>query len=344
MILNMAKTYTNLYPLIYDFENLHLAYLKARRNKRYERDVLNFSSRLEENLIEIQNQLIWKSYKPSPYTYFTVHEPKERLIAALPFRDRVIHHALCNVIEPIFERSFIHDSYACRKGQGVLAGVLRTVQFMRDARTRWGEFYCLKGDIAKFFPSVDHAVLKRLLRKRIACPDTLKLTDIIIDSTESETSLPIGNLTSQLWANVYLNELDHHLKDVFRVRYYVRYMDDFVIFHRDKWYLRDLLDEIRDYLRDPLKLNLNGKTQIFPVGSRCVNFLGYRIWPDYRLLRKGNVKRTKRKFKKYSRLYKEGLVTLDDIRPGIISWIGHAKHADTYRLRGKVLEGLRLGR
>jgi len=240
----MAKIYKNLYTRIYDFENLHAAYLKACRGKRYSADVLKFTARLEENLIDLQNHLIWKTYKPSPYRYFTVYEPKERLIAALPFRDRVLHHALCNIIEPIFERSMIYDSYACRAGQGVLAGVNRTTKFLRRARRKWGRIYCLKGDIAKFFPSIDHEILKKIIGRRIACKDTLDLIDIIIDSSESPRGLPIGNLTSQLWANAYLNELDHFCKETLRIELYIRYMDDFVIFRPDKQLLQTTLREI----------------------------------------------------------------------------------------------------
>jgi RNA-directed DNA polymerase len=335
-----VKTYKNLYPQICEFDNVHLAYMKARRAKRFKHEVLAFSKNLEENLINIQNHLIWKTYKPSPYKFFTIYEPKERLIAALPFTDRVVHHALCNIIEPIFERSMIHDSYACRCGQGVLSGVLRTTQFLRDAHKRWGRVYCLKGDVKKYFPSVHHETLKQIIRKRIACPDTLNLIDTIIDSTGDPRGLPIGSLTSQLWANVYLNELDHHLKDVFQVQYYIRYMDDFVVFHNNKCYLRDLLGEITEYLADPLRLTLNGKTQIFPIRPRSVDFLGYRIWPEYRLLRKGNLRRTRRKLKKLARLYAIGQISLVDIQPSIVSWIGHAQHADSWRVRNKILNNL----
>lgn len=327
------KTYGDLYPRICDFDNIHLAYLKARRNKRYKQEVLRFSSRLEENLIDIQNHLAWKTYQPSQYKYFTIYEPKQRLIAALPFRDRVVHHALCNLIEPIFERSMIHDSYACRRGQGVLSGVLRMSRFLRDASRRWERVYCLKADISKFFPSIDHAILKGIIRKKIACPDTLRLIDTIIDSTETDRGLPIGSLTSQLWANVYLNELDHFIKETLRVRYYIRYMDDFVLLNDDKRCLKAMLSDITDFLGGRLRLTLNAKTQIFPIRPRCIDFLGYRIWPEYRLLRKANVRRTRRKFKKLMRLYREGKIGLEDIRPAIASWIGHAKHADAWRLR-----------
>jgi len=336
----MAKAYKNLYPQIYDFENLHTAYIKARKGKRYAADVLKFSARLEENLIDIQNQLIWKSYRPSPYRYFTVYEPKERLIAALPFRDRILHHALCNIIGPIFENSFIYDSYACQVGRGVLAGVNRTTEFLRRARRKWGRVYCLKGDISKFFYSIDHEILKRIIGRRIFCQNTINLMNCIIDSSESVQGIPIGNLTSQLWANIYLNKLDHFCKESLRIKLYLRYMDDFVILLPDKTFLQMILQEIKTFIQDNLRLMLNKKTQIFPVGPRPIDFLGYRIWPDYRLLRKANVLRTKRKFKKFARLYAEGSKSMADIRPNIMSWLGHCKHADTWKLRKKILAQL----
>lgn len=338
------KTYKNLYPQIYDFDNLHRAYIKARRNKRYKPDVLWFSAHLEANLIDIQNRLIWKMYQPSPYKLFTIYEPKERLIAALPFVDRVVHHALCNIIEPIFERSMINDSYACRRGRGVLAGVLRTTRFMRDAQKRWGRVFCLKGDVRKFFPSIDHNALKQIVRRRIACPDTLALIDTIIDSPGDDVGLPIGSLTSQLWANVYLTELDRFVKEILKIKYYIRYMDDFVIFMDNPCDLSIVLAEITIYLAEFLRLTLNKKTQIFQVGPRAVDFLGYRIWPDYRLLRKANVVRTKRKFKKQARLCREGLLDMSDILPGVASWLGHARHADTWRLRKRIFDGFVFGR
>lgn len=338
------KTYKNLYPKICEFDNIHLAYLKARKLKRYKAEVLLFSANMEENLINIHNHLVWKSYRPSPYKYFTIYEPKERIIAALPFVDRVVHHALCNIIEPICERSMIHDSYACRRGQGVQAGVLRTTQLLRDTHRRWGRVYCLKADVKKFFPSIDHEVLKKIIRRRIACLDTLNMIETIIDSTGDDKGLPIGSLTSQLWANVYLNELDHYAKERLGIKYYVRYMDDFLILHDDKQELRRILAEITGFLADRLRLDLNGKTQIFPIGPRALDFLGYRIQSDYRLLRKSNVQRTKRKFHKYERSYSEGLIDLADVNSSIVSWIGHAMHADSYRLRLKILSELKFMR
>lgn len=337
---NEMKTYKNLYPAICEFSNIHCAYLKARQGKRFKPDVLKFSAQLEENLINIHNHLVWKSYRPSPYNYFTIYEPKERLIAALPFVDRVAQHALCNIIEPIHDRSMISDSFACRKNKGVLAGVNRTTQFLRDTHKRWRRVYCLKADVRKFFPSVHHATMKKIIRRRISCPDTLSLIDTIIDVPGADVGLPIGSLTSQIWANAYLDQLDHFVKDRLRVQYYIRYMDDFIILCDDKAALRRILMDVTGYLENELQLKLNKKTQIFPLSARNIDFLCYRIWPSHRLLRKGNVIRTRRKFAKFSRLYGRRELNLSDIHPSIMSWLGHANHADTYRLRSKMLPAI----
>lgn len=343
----MVKTYNNLYPLIYDFENLYRAYLKARRNKRYQQEVLTFTVNLGENLLQIQNELIWKTYRTGPYRFFYVHDPKTRLVAALPFKDRVVQHALCNIIEPIFESRFIYDSYACRVGKGTHAGADRVTQFLRIAQRKWERVYCLKGDIAQCFPSINHAILKAIIRKRITCPDTLWLIDEIIDSggdgSDCPRGLPIGNLTSQLWANVYLDQLDHFVKEVLRERYYVRYMDDFVVIGGDKRHLWEVKKEIEGFLADKLDLRLNDKTGVWPI-SQGIDFLGYRIWPTHRLVRKSSIKRMKRKLKAFQRKFRGGRISLDKINATIQSWLGHVSHANSYNLRRKLLENFVLTR
>lgn len=338
----MAKTYKNLYPKIYDFQNLHEAYLKARRGKRYKNDVLLFSAHLEENLVQIQNELIWHTYSTGRYRTFYVYEPKKRMIMALPFRDRVVHHAICNVIEPIWEARFIYDSYACRPGKGTHAGADRLTEFLRHHKRRFGRIYCLKADISKYFPSIDHSVLKNLLRKRIACPETLRLCDEIIDSTGIVVGIPIGNLTSQLFANIYLHELDEFVKYVLREPFYIRYMDDFIVLSGSKPQLHTVRREVENFLNCNLRLKLNNKTQIFPVESRGVDFLGYRVWPTHRLLRKSSTKRMRYKLKKFKALYTAGKIDPREIRASVVSWLGHCKHADTYQLRRKMLYGFAL--
>ena len=338
----MAKTYGGLYPRIYNFGNLFLAYQKARKGKRYKENVLAFSCHLEENLIQIQNELIWKTFTPGRCNTFYIYEPKKRLITAAPFRDRVLHHALCNIVEPIWESRFIADSYACRPGKGTHAAADKLTALLRRCKRNWGRVYCLKADISKYFPSIDHDTLKRLLRKRIACPETLWLCDVIIDSTGSDTGVPIGNLTSQLFANVYLHELDELVKYTLRERFYIRYMDDFIILAPDKTHLHHVINDIADYLQHSLRLQLNRKTQIFPVESRGIDFLGYHTWATHRLLRASNAKRAKRKIRTLQKLYRGGKITPDRVIVAVQSWVAHCKHADTYRLRKKVLEGITL--
>lgn len=338
----MAKTYKGLYPRIYDFEQLYAAYLKARKGKRYQREVVEYSANLEEELIQLQNQLIWHTYETGAYRTFKVWEPKERQVAALPFRDRVLQHALVSVIEPIWERRFIHDSYACRPGRGTHAGADRAQQFLRKVKREHGKVYALKADIAKYFTSVDHAVLKQLLAKRIACRETLTLLENIIDTWEDGPGrgIPIGNLTSQLFANLYLHELDEFVKYQLRERHYARYMDDFVIIHHDKQHLHQLRRTIEVFLEERLRLTTNHKTQVFPVrpfAGRPLDFLGYRIWPTHRKLRKDSAKRMRHKLKRLNRLFAAGEIALSHIQPRIQSWIGHASHANTYRLRKHIM-------
>ena len=334
------KTYNNLYDKICLFDNIYDAYLKARKNKRYHRETLKFTYNLEENLISIQQDLINKTYKTGEYKHFIVREPKERLISALPFRDRVVQHAICNIIEPIFEKSFIYDSHTCRRGFGVLSGVLRTTKFLRAVSQDSKKVYCLKCDISKYFPSINHDVLKMLIRKKIRCKDILSLIDEIIDKSGNQCGMPIGNLTSQLFANVYLNYLDHYVKNVLRIKHYIRYMDDFVILSNNKTYLKEILAKITIILQKDLRLMLNSKTQIFLVRQRSIDFLGYRIWATHRLLRKCNIKRAKRRFKKFQKLYKLQIIDLYDITPSIMSWLGHVKWADTYKLRYRIFNEL----
>lgn len=294
----VLKTHNKLYAKIYDFENLHKAYLCARKNKRYKREVLEFGNNLEENLIQLQNELIHESYTASAYRQFMVYEPKERLILALPFRDRVLHHAICNIIEPIFDKTMIKDTYACRKAKGVLKGVKRVSRFVGSV-SQASEGYCLKMDIHKYFYSIEHETLYRLLQKKIRCKRTLNLLRIIIDSSDNP-GIPIGNLTSQLFANVYLNLVDHFIKEELKIKYYVRYMDDMIIIDNDKNRLAAVLKEIIYFLRDRLSLKLNSKTQIFPI-KRGIDFLGYRQYEDYRLLRKRVMLKNFKKFKKMGR-------------------------------------------
>ena len=330
------KRYGNLYQKIYEFDNLHKSYLLARRNKRYKKNILEFSINLEENLIQIQNELIWRKYKTGEYREFYIYEPKKRLIKALDFKDRVVQHAINNIIEPIFENIFIYDSYACRKNRGIHIGVARLTEFLRKSDKYDKKIFVLKSDIKSYFSSIDHQILLRLIEKKIKCKDTLNLLQNIINSNGYK-GVPIGNLTSQLFANIYLNQLDHFVKENLEIKWYIRYMDDFIILHQEKDILRDILKEINIYLNNQLKLELNKKTSIFPA-KHGIDFLGYRIWKTHRLLRKSNIIKFKRTLNKFKKLYKDKKISFDRINSTIQSWIGHAKHANTFNLRRKIFE------
>lgn len=324
------KTVNNLYQQIYNFSNLHKAYQKARLNKRYKQDVLMFSANLEEELINLQNHLIYKSYIPGKYHQFFVHDPKTRLILALPFRDRVIHQALCGIINPIFEPTFIYDSYACRVGKGTLAGVDRVKGFLDKEKSKHDKVYCLKMDVTKYFYSIDHNILKRLIRSKIRCKNTLWLIDLIIDSTDDEIGIPVGNLTSQLFANIYLNKLDHFIKEQLLMKHYVRYMDDMIILHHDKRILWSALKEVKEFLFE-YKLRLNNKTAVFDVCAG-IDFLGYRQFLNRRILRKRIMQKNYRKFNKYIKSNKDDA----HINRSLQSLKGQCKHCDGTKILEKI--------
>lgn len=341
-------THNNLYPQVYDFGNIYDAWNKSKKGKRYKPEILRFSQDLEGNLIQIQNELIWKTYKPGAYHEFYIYEPKKRLVSAPPFRDRVVHHALCNVIEPLFEKKMIYDSYACRNLKGSHRAADRTQKYLREAVARWGEVYCLKCDIKQYFPSIPHGVLKRIYRRTIYCRDTLWLLDTIIDNGADlndviSRRLPIGALTSQLNANSYMDQVDHLVKEKLREPYYIRYMDDFIILSPSKEHLWEVKRQIECYLNCELLLEFNKKTTIFPI-NQGVDFVGYRIWPTHRLLRKRSVKKFKRKLRVLERKYASREITYREIDCCVQSWIGHAKHADSYRLRVKIFGEFKLKR
>jgi retron-type reverse transcriptase len=343
---DMAKTYNNLFPQVYAFDALHAAYLRARAGKRGQPDVQAFERNLEGELIALQNELIWGEYRTGAYKTFLVHEPKERLVAALPFRDRVVQHALVAAIEPIWESRFIADNYACRPGRGTHRGADRAQAMLREVRRTRGCPVVLKADIAKYFPSIDHAVIKALIRRRIVCRPTLALLDAIIDSANQVhdvygVGLPIGNLTSQLCANIYLHELDEFVKHGLREKNYIRYMDDFIIVHHDKDHLHRQRARIEVFLHNRLRLRTNAKTQVFPVGllrGRALDFLGYRIWPTHRKLRRSSIQRIKSTLREMRTLYADGRISLQRVGQSVRSWVEHAKHANTWLLRNHTLQ------
>jgi len=279
----------------------------------------------DENMFNIQQSLVDKTFTTAPYKKGTIYEPKERTIYILPFNpDRVIQHALMNVIEPIWDSLFIHNSYACRKGKGIHAGSRKTMEFVRKYR------YCLKLDISKFYPSVNHDILYEIVQRKIKCWDTLWLIKDIIYSFPGGKNVPIGNFTSQWFGNLYMNELDQFLKHEHHVKNYVRYCDDFCLFHDDKRYLNDMMRVIKDFILTRLKMTLS-KCDLFPV-SRGVDFLGYRHFPKYILVRKSTAKRVKKRLKALPWLLAKGQITRNQYRASLASTKGWLKWANAHNL------------
>ncbi|MDX2099058.1 MAG: RNA-directed DNA polymerase [Leptolyngbyaceae cyanobacterium bins.59] len=347
------KRHGNLWPQVIDFENLLRSARQAQAAKRFRPNVLDFNYHLEEELICLQRELQTNSYKPGAYRTFQIYEPKPRLISAAPYRDRVVHHALCNVIVPLFERTFIHDSYANRKGFGTHRALKRFVQFARSTR------YTLQCDVRKYFPSIDHEILKTILRRKIKCPETLNLIDLIIDQSNPQEpvieyfpgddlltpcqrrrGLPIGNLTSQFFANCYLNGFDHFVQETLKVRRYLRYVDDFSLFSDDRGFLADARRAIETYL-ETLRLRIHPiKSQLFETRIGA-NFVGFRVLPTgdtfpravHIRVRNDNLHRGRHRLKRLSQEYANGRVTLDHMERSFQSWMAHLEHGDTWHLR-----------
>lgn len=319
-----------LFDQIYQFENILSAAYSCKKGKPSTAASVKYFDQLEENTIALQNELIWKTYTPLPYRHFYVFEPKRRKISAPSFRDRVIQRAIYNIIMPIVDPHFIDDSYACRRGKGTHKGVYRTQAMIKKVERESGKAFVLKADISKYFSNIDHDTLKRLLRHHLKCEQTLALLDFIVDSSPRDSDsagIPLGNLMSQIFANIYLNELDRYAKHTLKAKNYVRYMDDFVIIHHDKEYLQLARRKIELFLLEKLKLTTNQKTQVFPISKdhgRALDFLGYRIYSEHMRLRKSSVKRIKSKIKKF----KSGEIGRDAMGKISASWLGHARHAN----------------
>lgn len=349
-----TPTPADLFDRIASFENLHEAALEARKGKRYKDETARFHQRLGQNLVQLRDELLSGAYQPGEYRTFWIQEPVRRQISAAPYRDRVVHHALCRVTQPLLERSFIFDSYANRTGKGTHAALDRCTEYARRFQ------YVLQCDIRLFFPSIDHGILLDALTRRIGEENgpALRLIAAILGNSnpqppadfyfpgdllwtpgERRKGLPIGNLTSQLWANFYLDPFDHFIKDRQRAPGYVRYVDDFLIFSDDKAWLHDLLDKSRERLA-PLRLLLHPrKCRLYPV-SEGIPFLGFRVFPRHRRLPADSVTRAGRRLRRLAARYHAGEVGTKEVRQSVHAWIAHASHGDTTGLRRTMLRAI----
>lgn len=319
------KRYNNLFDKIITIENLELAEKKARKHKGNRKEVIEFLAYKDKLLLQLQKKLITEEYITSEYSTFIIKEPKERLIFKLPFYpDRIVHHAIMNILEPIWVSILIKNTYSCIKGRGIHAAV-RDIK--RDLKDVEGTKYCLKLDIKKFYPSIDHDVLKQIVRKKIKDVKLLRLLDSIIDSTNG---IPIGNYLSQFFANLTLAYFDHWLKEVKQVKYYYRYADDIVILSNSKEELKTLFNDIQVYLKS-LKLDIKSNYQIFPLDSRGLSFVGYVFFHTHTKIRK-SIKRNMCKIS--SRLRH---ACYDKYRSHMCSFIGWLKYCNGLNLINKVL-------
>jgi retron-type reverse transcriptase len=350
---------------IFSYRNIYRCYIECRKNKRNSINALKFEFSAEEEILKLQRQLQDRTYRPSRSILFAAKKPKLREIFAADFRDRVAHHILVRELEKIWEPVFIHDSYACRNGKGTHKGVARLRNFLKKT-TRNGNVraYYLQLDIKDFFTSIDKEILFALIKKR--CPDSpaLWLAEVIIfwDCTRSyilrghksllsrippnktlfgknnERGLPIGNLSSQFFANVYLNELDQFVKHRIKARFYLRYVDDFIILDYDPPTLERVRNEIERFVSERLKLRLHPtRRKLLPV-SQGIDFLGYVTRQDYVLVRRRVVNNLKQKVQAFKRT---GSGNMLKFRPTLDSYLGHFKHANTYKLKNRILEQLK---
>ncbi len=331
----------DLWKELCSYGNLLEAFKKASKHKTVKPYVQEFEKNLKGNLIQLRIDLLFYSYRPKPLETFILHDPKTRTISKSAFRDRIVHHALCNIIEPLFEKSFIWDSYANRKGKGVLKAIQR-FDFFKQKVSKNGckHFFVLKADVSHYFDTVDHSILLEIVKKKVKDKRIIWLIKQILNNyhTSQGRGMPLGNLTSQFFANVYLNELDQYVKHKLQIKYYIRYVDDFVILHNSKMFLEGLKERIEEYLSNNLSLKLHKeKTKVIPM-SRGVGFLGFKLFLYHRLLKKKNKRKFLRKMRELEAIYIKRKGNYNVIYDSLEGWLAHAKHANTFKIRTKVVE------
>lgn len=343
------KRHKHLFERFCSFENLHAAAYAAMRGKRGKPPAAFFFAALEEELVALREELREGTYRHGGYHYFRIYEPKERRVAVADFRDRVVHHAVARVVEPLFESRFIEDSFACRPGKGTHAGMRRAARFAR------GYPYALKCDIRKYFAHIDHGILSELLARVVGDERLLAFMAGILASHadgyrmiwEGEDlfsarrigrGLPLGNLTSQLWANVYLNALDHFVKHALRCKGYVRYMDDFLLFGHDRRELKEQGRLLKQWVGEHLRLEVHpDKYRLVSTGAG-VDFCGFVVYADGRIRVRGRTaRRFQKRYRHQLRLAHAKQIGFSEVRASVIAWTGHVKHAQSYGLRRAVL-------
>lgn len=328
----MPKTIRNAFYDKLDFFSLLEAHKRACLNKRNKMEVLEFNLYLENNIINLMEDIKSNKYVVGKYSEFKIKEPKERIIRKLPYKDRIVHQwYIGEFIKPYIVKRFINDSYACIEGRGTHKAVYKLQRYMRIMKIKYNNYYVIKFDIKGFFGNIDKDILFKIMSRYISDKKLLSFSYKMIYENNDNLGIPIGNYTSQYFANIYLNELDYYVKHKLRIKYYIRYMDDFVILVEDKSSARDVFVKIDEFVKVNLKLDLNKKSKFFP-NKLGVDFLGYKVYETHKLLRK----RSKIKMKKKVKLYKKGYISDIDMIRSLNSWYGHIKHCNSYNLKCKI--------
>ncbi|NQU82421.1 MAG: RNA-dependent DNA polymerase [Parcubacteria group bacterium] len=338
------KIYKNIFPQIISLENLFSAWNNFRKGKQKKLDVQKFECNLEQNIFQLHRDLKNKTYKHGSYSNFYIKDPKIRHIHKATVRDRILHHAIFKILSPIFDPTFISNSFSCRVGKGTHKGINTLDKIIRQtSNNSFKPCFILKCDIKKFFDSINHSILLNIIRKRIKDDDALWLLEIVIKSFTSQHStlfeqngLPIGNLTSQLFANIYLNEFDQFVKHTLRIKHYIRYTDDFVIVANDKLFLEKIIAHLNYFLTEKLFLKLHPNKVTIRKSSQGTDFLGYILFPHYRLLRTKTKQRIFKKLEKRIWEYKNGIISKQTLEQSLQSYLGVLSHANTYHLQQKL--------
>jgi len=349
----LVEVCRNLFPKLCSFRNLELAYRKARRNKRCKPAVQKFEMHLEQNILQLKHELETGAYTPRPLRQFVIRDTKTRVISASRFRDRVVHHALCNTIQPILEKSFIHDSCANQIGKGASRALERFDTFKRRVSEN-GRLvnkpittsivigYVLKADIRHYFDTVDHEVLLTIIQKKVKDKRVMGLIKKILDNHYIPTpgkGMPLGNLTSQFFANVYLNELDYFVKHILKARHYIRYVDDFVVLHKSRECLEQHKRQIEDFLQT-LKLELHPEKSKIYLLCKGTSFLGFRVFYHHKLVKKNNLRRMRKRVSEFRSVYGKNEEFDQEILRSFTGWCAYAMQGDTYKFRKRMMEEL----
>lgn len=336
----MSKTIKKCFYDRLTFNNMLSAHIRASKGKRHKKELILFEMDLETNLVRLINDIKNKTYVVGNYREFKVYEPKERIIKSLPYRDRIVHQWYVEeFIKPFFYKRFIADTFACLDNRGTHKAVVTVQKYMRTMKRKYSTYYVLKCDIKKYFYSIDKGILMDILSCNIKDKELINFTKVLLDDGVDE-GIPIGNYTSQYFANIYLNELDHYVKEVLRVRYYVRYMDDFIFLLKDKEEALKILKCVSKFLQEHLKLSLNSKSSFFK-NSKGINFCGYRIFETHILLRKRFKKKTIKNVKLWKKLKNENKLNYKKFLLSFNSFKGHASHANSYNYIKRLEEKVR---